>query len=644
MPSRIVKLTVLLLAIASPLAASELKKWGQVLPEHLSMTSYPRDTSANAVKLFDVGHLELSVSDRFNLYYTRHFQIKILKEGGKNQADVIVPYWHEDTVNKIKAQTILPNGKKIKVKKIFSEEYKENYKVKKLTFPQVEIGSILELEYKIHSQYITNLEPWTFQSELPEIESAISLKIAPGFRYHALVQNDLQKRIKKSTESYLNPKYSNQLTKFIWSGEHMPAVRSEPYISSLQNYRARLLFTLDSYKDTYTNIKWAKDIPTLTKELLESPIYGSFLKPSGDAKKLASELTAGLLSDEAKIRKLYNYVRDEFEDESYSGRYPRKKQDEILEQRKASASEQNLLLMALITAAGIDAWPVLVSTRDHGRVDSTLPFLDQYNRSLILVKTENDNMVLDASDKFTVFGSLPLNSQFDHGLMLDKKLPKHIVNSDAGLKSQESWQLETHVDNGGNISSNVSLSSTGYASRNRNRQLDGSDDVKDFLTSQIAADLEDVEITNHDAKLIAAAQDTFATAFEFKVPEYCEVIDNEIFIRPVLFERYERNPFRSAQREFPVEFGYPWKTTEINMIYLPDGYEIAESPSNLRINNKFFSYRRMVTKLGNRVSYVRMLEISTQYVSPADYDQLRSEFARIVDADQEQLVFRMSGI
>jgi len=119
--------------------ASDTKKWGRVQPEYLEMKIYSDDTSAAAIKIFDIGEIDLRLkSGYFELNFVRHYQIKILKESAKSFADDLISYWHKDKIVNIKAHTITPEGKKLKIKKFFDEESKKNFKVKKFTFPQVE--------------------------------------------------------------------------------------------------------------------------------------------------------------------------------------------------------------------------------------------------------------------------------------------------------------------------------------------------------------------------------------------------------------------------------------------------------------------------------------------------------------------------
>jgi len=76
-----------LLGSESP--ASELKEFGVVPQKYLDMTTYPEDTSAAAVRLFDVGEMVLQLRTDIERSTLHHYQIKILKESGKSFADVM---------------------------------------------------------------------------------------------------------------------------------------------------------------------------------------------------------------------------------------------------------------------------------------------------------------------------------------------------------------------------------------------------------------------------------------------------------------------------------------------------------------------------------------------------------------------------
>ncbi len=624
--------------------ASDIKKYGKVEKEYLDMTVFPADTTASAVKIFDVAEMELIYESAVELYFTRHYQIKILDESAKSYADQSIRYWHEDKVRRMKAHTILPNGKKIKVKNFREEEYKKNYKVKKFTLPSVEVGSVLEIEYKVYSKYFYDLEPWSFQSEIPTLESQLSLRLPIGFVFNSKIHNDEQyRRVRMTTEEYLDPSSRRRLEMFIWRSVDLPAVKDEPYISSLKNYRARLDFQFSAYQDRYQSVKFIKDLNTLVDEQLDGR-YGSFLKPTGDVKNVVAELTAGMTSGKDKAEALYKFVRDELEHDSYNAYSPREKQDKLLQTRKASGSEKNLLLLAMLRAAGLDAKPVLISTRGNGRIDASVPFLRQYNRTIAFVKVEEEIILSDASDRFIPFGSLPFSALVEVGLILEKDNPQFIRNPNRGVKSQSFVQSKTAISQDGLVTGTADVRAIGYASRRCNVEVENSDSIEDYISDEFAGDLDGIEITRLDTVLKATASDTFKTEFDFELPGFAEIIDDEIYVRPALFHCMSKNVFVSQKREFPVEFGYRSKGTELNTITVPVGYDVVEVPENKVINSKYFTYRRMVTNLGEQLVFSRTLELKNHTVPATDYEQLKHDYARIVDADQEQIVLRAGSL
>ena len=79
----------------------------------------------------------------------------------------------------------------------------------------------------------------------------------------------------------------------------------------------------------------------------------------------------------------------------------------VLDEKKGSSADINLLLGSMLEKAGFDVSPVLLSTRDHGFVRETVPISSQFNYVVCLVKLNDKIILLDATDKFLPTGTLP---------------------------------------------------------------------------------------------------------------------------------------------------------------------------------------------------------------------------------------------
>ena len=79
------------------------------------------------------------------------------------------------------------------------------------------------------------------------------------------------------------------------------------------------------------------------------------------------------------------------------------------EKKTGSSGDINLLLVNLLKEAGLDAYPMLVSERFHGKVNRDYPFIGQFNSVFACVIIQNKKYYLDATDKVTPPHITPFN-------------------------------------------------------------------------------------------------------------------------------------------------------------------------------------------------------------------------------------------
>jgi len=133
-------------------------KYGKVSMEELTAEYCPIDSNAHAYYIFDYGYSHFRyVTTRvregessqgqkgFQLFFKRHFRIKILDNLGFDWADVAIPLFrdgNEEKIGAIKATTYnLEEGKVVKTKlknsDIFTEETNKNWIKRKFALPNV---------------------------------------------------------------------------------------------------------------------------------------------------------------------------------------------------------------------------------------------------------------------------------------------------------------------------------------------------------------------------------------------------------------------------------------------------------------------------------------------------------------------------
>jgi hypothetical protein len=121
--------------------------------------------------------------------------------------------------------------------------------------------------------------------------------------------------------------------------------------------------------------------------------------------------------------------------------------------------------------------------------------------------------------------------------------------------------------------------------------------------------------------------------------------DNEdiLYFNPMLGEGYRENPFKSAERFYPVEMPYTIDKTYLLQLAIPEGYVVDELPKQIMVklneeNDGFFEYR--LTQSNGTISLRSRLQLKRAYYLPEEYEVLREFFNMVVKKHSEQIVFK----
>src|ERR1035437_1076962 len=174
------------------------REFGKISTEELQLKRYEKDTTAEAVILYDMGKSYFTETNNgFDMIFERKTRIKILTKAGLDKAEFLISYYkgneNEEKILEIKGNTYnLENGE-VKITALnpnntFNEKYSEHWHNRKIAMPDVRIGSVIEFSYKILSPYIFNLRNWAFQQTIPVLYSEYSTSMVPFYDYVSNLQ------------------------------------------------------------------------------------------------------------------------------------------------------------------------------------------------------------------------------------------------------------------------------------------------------------------------------------------------------------------------------------------------------------------------------------------------------------------------
>jgi len=642
-------LPVLLLAFSLSVSAQNYNryaKWGRVPSADLALTACPTDPESPAMVLHDVGSTRIDNNSReIMVLHTRFRRFKIFRTEDFDQSllNIVTRAGRSGELLKgLEVQHILPNGKvqKVSTDNIFSEQLNEYWKAKKIFVPNLQPGSIVEYRYEITSTYIISLYDWFFHDQLPVRWSEITTTILPYFSYKTLMMKykpfEVEERGSESDGS-------------VWlrlGMADLPAMKPEPFMTSLDRYRASIRFQLSSINvpgemERKVMSTWAKSADDLENDLL----FGKQYDKKGNFNTAWAAFKPLLSPDEAPETVAQKALRFVSENLRWNGHFTPLVQkdgdlDNAFRNKSGTSADLNLLLVALLQKADLDAVPVLVSTREHGETFEEYPFLDQFNSVVVLIRVNGKNIFLDASRPYQPLNQLAPEHCNGRGWVVDRKNPNFV-----DLPTPETtvvWFGDAEIKPNGSVTGHFSMSSTGLYAANWRAALETMT-PEQFANEQFGARHPGMVCDSAKAVLEPDYQQPAKVTFHFQMPSQDSTNCALLYVSPIFDFFVHENPFKSQQRDFPVNFTCPIYASYMLSLTLPEGYVVEEMPQSHRTTmpNKGGTLLFSCQKQDERhLQLVLRINMAQAEYGPQDYRALRQYFDLAVEKANLKLVLK----
>jgi hypothetical protein len=447
----------------------------------LELTTYERDSSARALVLYRYGNSYFN-KKTFKLNIEKKEKIKVLKEDGLDIGNYeIALYKNKSGKELLKDIRVisynLVNGQIEKTELSEDQIYREvnqNYDLIKFAVPKVKIGTVFSVSYRKITPFTNKFEPWDFQGEHPVIYSEYNTSIPGNFEYHIKLVGSLNLDEKTNTierhclEAGRGAYADCAVSKYVMT--NIPAYKEESYTTTRENYRSRIEYELAVFKDFQGGVnKYTKTWEDVEEELKNDQDFGRQLKKQSLVKGLLPEEIAIIDNDLDKARAIYNYVLNNYTWDGSSGRFD-VSVNRIIDSGVGNVFEINLLLLNFLRASGIEAFPVLSSTRNHGFVTKIYPVLTDFTYLFVKTHIDNKDYYLDATNKYMPFGELPFRLLNGDARLIDFKDGSRWESVDIKSHSVQAYRLALKVLDHGLIEGQVNRNFLGYFSLNNRRQ------------------------------------------------------------------------------------------------------------------------------------------------------------------------------
>ncbi|GAB3499271.1 hypothetical protein GCM10027341_22240 [Spirosoma knui] len=629
-------------------------KFGKISPDQF--LNRHKDSTAEAVVLYDVGQVSFEESsNELWQVFTHHIRIKILKKSAYDRATIQLPIrrgvsGQHEYVSDFEGFTYNLNSGDVSInafdkKGHFTEKASDTYSIEKYTLPNVREGSIIEYKYQVHTPFSIGYNPrtWRFQQSIPVNWSEYRITIPDYFFYKIMQGGYLSLAInehKPANVRLITGQPDVGAVAYRFAVKDAPAFRDEAYITTDDDYLSKIDFELASYQLPGGMIKnFSVSWEALDKTLLDHPDFGGQIKRTGFLRETAKTLLSQHSDTLARITAAYDFVRQriKWNDQSSVWSTSIKK---VFDDRKGDAADINLLLIALLREMDIEVHPVILSTRDHGRISEDYALLRRFNYVVASVPVGGKDMLLDATDAYIKPGMLPVHCLNGTGRLIHPTQAR-FVSLAPFERDIEAYTAQFTLDAEGEVAGTITHSHAGYSAWNARKEIAVGGKVK--YLEEARKKRASWQIENADFFSENAQNNTFTATYTLAIPEACTRAGDRLYFRPLLTEAHGSNTFKEAQRLYPVDFGVLIDETFTAVYTLPEGYQIEELPKpvNMSLPDNAGRFIYSLTPMnGNQVQIISRVSLRKTMYFADEYPALREFFNQIIAKHAEQVVLK----
>ena len=645
-------------------------RYGKVSKEELAQKVHPIDSSANAAVLYREEKISFVYTDHDGFVQEREVyeRVKIYNNEGYKWATKKVYIYKggsgkTEKLSNLQGTTYnLSNGKinKDKLRKdgIFEEEYNEYTGVSTLTMPNIQDGAVIEYSYKIISPFLA-IDDIYFQSFIPtdklevfiatpqfySYDKQVNLRAlySPKFKagkadktYSSTSSSRSGARISKTQFNTSKSEYfDNTITV---SEENIPAVKEESYAGNIDNYISKMSFELSAILNKYGSIEkaFSSSWDKVSETIYDYDSFGGQFKKYKFFEADIAALLADVSDPVQKVAILYSYVKSKVKWNGNNGYTSRNGIREAYKEGIGTVGDINLLLIAMLKSQGINANPVLVSTRDNGI--PIFPTRNGFNYVICSVENDQGMILLDATDLYSVPNVLPLKVLNWQGRIVREDGSSAWIPLTPSVLSSESTSLNVKLSEDLSVEGKVRKSLNSHSAllyRNRFASMTTDDHIKEIEEDKGSIEVSELIVEN--AKKIMKP---VKVTYDYELMDGAEEIGDKIYLTPLLFLADKESPFKLDKRDYPIDFILPRKDKYFINIMLPDNYKVESMPVSEIVNFKQgeVSYSYIAKQNGKYLQFSITFELKNSLINSLDYELFKDFYEKVIEKQAEQIV------
>jgi transglutaminase-like putative cysteine protease len=515
--------------------------------------------------------------------------------------------------------------------------------------PGIRNGCVIEYSYRKESYRWYDIPSWYFQDDIPKIYSEYEVHIPGYFDFNASLKGAL-KLTKNSatieTKCFTVGAASADCSVLVYGMSDIPAFIEEDYMTSKYNFLSAANFELSEYTDLSSGakVKYAKEWKDIDYQLKDEYSFGGQLKKRSLFKERIVPVIAGKNDPLDKAKAVYAYIQHLFKWNEYYGIYSRDGLSKAIDAHEGSSGDINLALVNALNAAGVNTEAVLLSTRENGTVNPLYPVISDFDYVIAKVNIGDKNYLLDATDALLPFGTVPMRCLNDKGRVFSLDKPSYWMDLDnLPQREKNTYTLEATLQDDGKLKGTLIHYSIGYDAYTKRKAIKKFNNFEEYV-DDLAGRMQKTKILKSEISNLDSLDLPLGEKYEIEINVYDKLNSGKLSFNPFLIDKITANPFKLADRSYPVDWGMPSTDLFVLTMHLPPNYTVETAPQNtsIALPNDGGKFAMVYQAGGNTFTFSHLVQFSKSIYSSEEYPYLKELYNKIITSEKTEMVFTKS--
>jgi transglutaminase-like putative cysteine protease len=427
-----------------------------------------------------------------------------------------------------------------------------------------------------------------------------------------------------------------EFTTYTWEAKGLPPFEPEPVGPSIGDQRQHVTiapekFEMDGYAGDLTSWqsfgKWYFTLQANRQTL-----------PSAE-RQAVSAMVAGLRDRKEKIRKVYEYLQKKTRYVSVPlgiGGWQPFDATYVSTRGYGDCKALTNYMLSLLGEVGIEARPALIYSSQISPQMSGDFACNVFNHVILCAPAQNDTIWLECTSQDIPFGHLSYYNESRNALVVGPEGGTLVRTPTSSSKDNRQMRSATVVlQHSGNATATIHTTYTGNQQDYVRLNIgDASSRERDEWVRE-NLDIGSFDIIDKDFSDLQVGSKEVGFSLRISLPRYASIAGNRLLFQPNLMGKRQYVPRPVRQRKQPIVHRYAYKNIDSVKFQIPAGYRVEAIPKPVDFETSFARYKASssLTEEGVLV-YLRELEVMSQELPPATYDEYRRFFHDVAQADK----------